>query len=422
MYTTTVVTQVMQACLPLMHAARWCALRDVVVSAVNGHALGLVALAVGTPRTTKVRHRVKCVDRLLGNTHLEAHRLDLYTALARQWLTGLPQLLIVVDWSSLTADMQWHWLRASVVCDGRSITLYEEVHPRKHLGSLAVHKRFIKRLEQLLPKSAHPPIVMTDAGFRNPWFRLIAAQGWQWVGRVRNRDFVRRNEAEDWKPAKQLYEQARSVAADLGAYETVRNHPLKCRLVRVKHSPKGRKHRYASGKDQNNSTARKCASRHREPWLLSCSPSLGHLNAEAVVRLYAQRMRIEEEFRDTKNVVLGAGLALSRSHGQQRLQALLLIGHIAQMAKRLIGEAAKGAQLHLQLMSTNRKERAELSVMMLAKRVIDSPELLRKLKAPWPGWHVLRSQVSAAINRAVAADSWGNLRVRPVSACIDVMR
>ncbi len=409
MYTTTVVTQVMQACLPLMHAARWCALRDVVVSAVNGHALGLVALAVGTPRTTKVRHRVKCVDRLLGNTHLEAHRLDLYTALARQWLTGLPQLLIVVDWSSLTADMQWHWLRASVVCDGRSITLYEEVHPRKHLGSLAVHKRFIKRLAQLLPKSAHPPIVMTDAGFRNPWFRLIAAQGWQWVGRVRNRDFVRRNEAEDWKPAKQLYEQARSVAADLGAYETVRNHPLKCRLVRVKHSPKGRKHRYASGKDQNNSTARKCASRHREPWLLSCSPSLGHLNAEAVVRLYAQRMRIEEEFRDTKNVVLGAGLALSRSHGQQRLQALLLIGHIAQMAKRLIGEAAKGAQLHLQLMSTNRKERAELSVMMLAKRVIDSPELLRKLKAPWPGWHVLRSQVSAAINRAVAADSWGNL-------------
>jgi hypothetical protein len=54
------------------------------------------------------------------------------------------------------------------------------------------------------------------------------------------------------------------------------------------------------------------------------------------------------------------------------------------------------------MMSTNRKDRAVLSVMMLAKRVIDSPEPLRKLKAPWPGWHVLRSQVSAAINRAVA--------------------
>lgn len=402
MHTPTIVAQVMQCCLPLMHAARWCALRDVVVSSVNGHALGLVALAVGTPRTISVRHRVKCVDRLLGNTHLKAHRFDLYAALARQWLTGLPQLLIVVDWSSLTADMQWHWLRASVVCDGRSITLYEEVHPRKHLGSLAVHTRFIKRLAQLLPKSTHPPIVMTDAGFRNTWFRLIAAQGWQWLGRVRNRDFVRKTEAEDWQPAKLLYQQARTVAADLGAFETVRNSPLKCRLVLVKHAPKGRKHRYASGKVKNNSTARKIASRYREPWLLSSSPSLGHLSAEAVIRLYAQRMRIEEEFRDTKNVVLGAGLALSRSHGQQRLQALLLIGHIAQVAKRLIGEAAKSAQLYLQLTSTCRKDRAELSVMMLAKRVIDSPTLLRKLKSAWPGWHVLRSQASAAINRAMA--------------------
>jgi hypothetical protein len=403
MHTQNIVTQVMQCCLPLMHAARWCALRDVVTASVNGHALSLVALAVGTPRTTSVRHRVKCVDRLLGNHSLKGHRFDLYAALAQQWLTGLPQLLIVVDWSSLTADMQWHWLRASVVCDGRSVTLYEEVHPRKHLGSLAVHKRFIKRLAQLLPKSVHPPIVMTDAGFRNPWFRLIAAQGWQWLGRVRNRDYVRKHDTQDWQPAKQLYEQARTVAADLGAYETVRNRPLKCRLVLVKHSAKGRKHCYASGKEQNNSTARKCAARYREPWLLSCSPSLAHLSAEAVVRLYAQRMRIEEEFRDTKNVVLGAGLALSRSHGQQRLQALLLIGHIAQMAKRLIGEAAKSAQLHLQLMSTNRKDRAELSVMMLAKRVIDSPALLRKLKGAWPGWQGLRSQVSAAINRAVVA-------------------
>ena len=32
--------------------------------------------------------------------------------------------------------------------------------PASKLGSLAVHTRFIKRLSQLLPQSAHPPIVM----------------------------------------------------------------------------------------------------------------------------------------------------------------------------------------------------------------------------------------------------------------------
>jgi len=49
MHAKNVVTQVMRCCLPLMHAARWRALRDVVVFSVNGHALGLVAPAVGTP-------------------------------------------------------------------------------------------------------------------------------------------------------------------------------------------------------------------------------------------------------------------------------------------------------------------------------------------------------------------------------------
>ena len=403
MHTQSIVAQVMQSCSPLMHAARRRALNDAVVSAVNGRSLSLVGLALGVPRPTRVRHRVKCVDRLLGSRHLQACRLDLYAALAHHWLAGLPQLLIVIDWSSLSPDMQWHWLRASVVCDGRSVTLYEEVHPRKHLGNLTVHKRFLERLAHVLPASDRPPIVMTDAGFRNPWFRLVAARGWSWLGRVRNRDYVKPADAGDWQPAKDLYAQARSTAENLGLYDTVRNHPLRCRLVLVKRVPKGRKHRYPSGKEQRHSPARKCAARNREPWLLSCSPELEHLSAGALVRLYAQRMRIEEEFRDTKNLVLGAGLSASRSRGALRLQALLLIGHLAQLARRLIGEAARHAQLHLELMCTGRKDRAELSVMTLARRVIASPVLLRKLKDPWPYRHVLRRQVSDAILYAVAA-------------------
>lgn len=397
MQTERIVTQIMQCCLPHMHAALWKVLRDAAISSVTGRPLALTALALGAPRETCLRHRIKCIDRLLGNVCLETCRQALYAAIARQWLAGLPQLLIVVDWSSLTADMEWHWLRASVVVEGRSVTLYEEVHPRKRLGNLAVHRRFLARLAQCLPSGEKPPIVITDAGFRNPWFRLIARHGWHWIGRIRNRDFVRFPGSDAWMPAKQLYAKATALPADLGHAESVRNCPHACRLVLVKKAPKGRKPCYPSGKVRNNSSARKIARRYREPWLLSVSPALDHLGAQAVVSLYAQRMRIEEEFRDTKNLSWGAGLSTSRSSGQRRLQALLLIGHVAQLAKRLIGEAAKAAQLHLQLTSTNRKARPELSVMTLAKRVIDSPDLLRKLKDPWPFRHALRSQVSHAL-------------------------
>ena len=126
MQTRTIVAQLLKCCEPVMHAARWQALHDVSIAAVNGRPLTLTSLALGTARTTSVRHRVKCVDRLLGNPHLKDERIAAYGALANAWLGDLPQLLIVVDWSSLTADMQWHWLRASVVVEGRSLTLFEE--------------------------------------------------------------------------------------------------------------------------------------------------------------------------------------------------------------------------------------------------------------------------------------------------------
>lgn len=401
MQTKQTVARVLACCKTLMHSGRHKALEEISTAAFFGASLSLTRLALGADRRTALRHRIKCVDRLLGNHRLDTERIELYRALAHQWLTGLPQLLIVVDWSSLTADMQWHWLRASVVVEGRSITLYEEVHPRRHLTAYVVHQRFMQHLAHVLPPTRQAPIIITDAGFRNTWFRLVASHGWQWIGRVRNRDMVRRK--GDWFPGKQLYAQATGHARDLGLYETVRNHPLLCRLVLFKQAAKGRKHRYPSGKEQRNSETRKASARHREPWLLSCSPQLGYLSAVAITRLYAQRMRIEQQFRDTKSEMLGMGLSCARSSGRARLQALLLIDHIASLAKRLVGEAARACQLELQFMSTNRRQGHEISVMTLAERVIARGDYFDQ----WPSLqhclNRLREQVTNAFNPAALA-------------------
>ena len=70
------VSRLLRCCEPFMHAARWRTLRDVALSAVvGGKALSLAALALGTTRATNVRHRVKCVDRLLANPLLERERI-----------------------------------------------------------------------------------------------------------------------------------------------------------------------------------------------------------------------------------------------------------------------------------------------------------------------------------------------------------
>jgi hypothetical protein len=185
-----------------------------VVAVVLGAALSLSAIALGVRSATGYRHRIKSVDRLLGNTALHAMRASLYAALARRWLTGVRQLLLVIDWSDLTPDQSWHWLRASVAVEGRSVTLYEEVHPQRRLGNAEVQQQFLAHLAELLPAGCEP-IVMTDAGFRATWFKAVAARGWAFVGRVRGRELVR-SDTGVWIRATSLYAQATEQARNLG--------------------------------------------------------------------------------------------------------------------------------------------------------------------------------------------------------------
>jgi len=45
----------------------------------------------------------------------------------------------------------------------------------------------------------------------------------------------------------------------------------------------------------------------REPWLLAASPLLAVLSATEIINIYAQRMQIEDAFRDLKSDRYGLG-------------------------------------------------------------------------------------------------------------------
>ncbi|WP_258000221.1 transposase, partial [Xanthomonas oryzae] len=47
-----------------------------------------------------------------------------------------------------------------------------------------------QQLRALIPDDVRP-ILVTDAGFRTPWFRAVSAMGWDWVGRLRGRTQVK---------------------------------------------------------------------------------------------------------------------------------------------------------------------------------------------------------------------------------------
>jgi hypothetical protein len=353
-----------------LHAKQAKALEDVVGAALSGAHLSLSRLARGVAPSTAVRHRIKKVDRLLGNAALHARRRALYGEVARRWLAGVTQLLVVVDWSDVTADQRWHLLRASVALEGRSVTLYEEIHPQSKYANYEVHRRFLARIAKLLP-AGNRPIVITDAGFRSPWFELVRQRGWQWIGRIRGKDMVQVPEGP-WRRCSDMYREASTQAQSFEEARYVRSHPIDCRLVLAKREVKGRRRLGRKGRPCRGHTSLKSARAAREPWLLACSRDLAHLSPEAIIALYGQRMRIEQSFRDLKNERVGLGLSASRSRSGKRLEMLLLVGHLAAWLMRLIGEAAQQCQMHLQFQSVAHLDHREISVMTLARRVIDA--------------------------------------------------
>jgi hypothetical protein len=369
MHALGILHRILSSNAPEIHAKRLASLLAAVESVVLGSRLTLSDIGRGLHGRVAVKHNIKRIDRLLGNDSLHIEMPKLYEALVRQHLTGIAMPLIVVDWSDLTADRQWQLLRASVAIEGRSMTLYEEVHPQLKATSLSVHQAFLTRLATMLP-SGCVPILITDAGFRGTWFKLVNRMGWYWIGRIRNRDMVSPANTAVWAGCKTLYPLATAQAQSLGQFDYVRNHPMPCRLVLIKRIEQGRHKKGKLGKRVHSNQSLKSARAQREPWLLAVSPKLGQLSAQAVVAVYAQRMQIEESFRDLKSERFGLGFSANRSTQRNRLGVLLLIASLASFVLRLIGEVGKMRQMEFQFQSNTRRSRPVVSVISLALQLV----------------------------------------------------
>ena len=341
MHAKTVLQTCLAPVLIQIHARRARAVLGAVTALLMGRRLVLMDLARSWPGAERVRAPLKCLDRLLSNPALHLER-RLFYALICRWLSRSSRLLVIVDWSDLKRDGSWHLLRAAVPVGGRSITVYEAVYSEAEKAKPQVEQAFLAALKTLLPANA-TPIIVTDAGFRAPWFRSVEALGWHWLGRVRNRTRVLRThgpKAPEWIPCKTLYSAATATPRDLGPFEMVRGHPLSCRLVLLRKSARGRKHRTRRGDVAASKHSRTNAAREREPWLLAASHSLSTLKASQLTAIYAKRMQIELGFRDMKSHRYGCAFEDSLTRKGRRLEILLLIHALAGFAAWLAGVAA----------------------------------------------------------------------------------
>lgn len=382
MRTATMIRQHVGAALAQMHSKRALALIAAVEAILRGGRLSVCAWGRALCRPAKVKHRIKCIDRLLSNAHVQRELPLLVHAHITRVVQSVARPLIVIDWTQLTTA---HWaLCASMVSSGRAVPLCQAVHTAKQVNKTRVQRRFVQQLQRQLPAACRP-IVITDAGFRNPWYRDVIALGWDVVGRVTRNVMLYDRVQNRWCKAQTLMNNAGTAPQCLGAMPVAKSNALTLRCVLYKSPPKGRKGApkvNRKGTHPKSTTFAKYQRRHRDPWLLVTS--LHDEDAHAIAAYYAARMQCEQTFRDIKNHRYGLCFEDVRCRTVKRLEVMLLLANLAIVISTWLGAAAERAGHHRHYQANTTANRRVLSRFVLGILVLrDSapPPLERSLWA-----------------------------------------
>ncbi len=342
--------------------------------------LSMTAIGRKTKGPAKVKNKIKAVDRLLGNNNLYAEQVDIYKIMAKKIIGNMQNIDILVDWSSVGNNKN-HMLRASIAFDGRSVTLYQEVHPEKLLGNYNIHKQFLNNLKRIIPSGCNVNII-TDAGFRTEWFELVQKQDWDFTGRVLTPIAYKLDGEDNWQLCSTLYEKATNIPTYISRGTLAKERQLECdiylyseklnkQILNKVLEPKKKKRKIRT----SGCGGRKYRKSYETPWLLVTSKKHHSNNAKKIVMKYSRRMKIEHDFRSTKNFKTGLGLNIYGKHDikqkPHRLAILLLLAALAMYVLWLIGLAAEAKKLHYRFQANTYKDKRVLSLIFLGLQVIE---------------------------------------------------
>lgn len=367
MNATTILNKILPLVSPNMHKTRRKALSACVLSLAQGNLCTVTSIGRGIQSKAYEKHRIKQSDRLLSNPNLHREALSIYAYICRLFLIQT-RPIISVDWSDLDARGQHFLIRASMAFEGRSITLYEEVHDKLTKEKPKTHRQFLSVLKALLPSKAKP-IIVTDAGFKTPWLEEVVKQGWDYVGRVRRPRKYYDNSLQAWRCISTLFSNANQKPQHLELKHR-QSSPVTNQFVLYKSCPKGRHSINQKGNRRASLSSLTAARGAKEPWLLVSSLPVNRLFAKRCVRAYETRMQIEEGFRDIKSSRFGLGFELNFTSKIERLSNLILLTTVTALLLVLIGKVIELAGYAKRFQVNTLRERRILSHFYLGKRAI----------------------------------------------------
>jgi hypothetical protein len=315
-----------------LHAKRVEALAGATLGIMTSASLAvaMIGQALAQARGLVTKHAIKQVDRLLSN-----QKIDVWESFAH-WVPHLVgarrQIVVAMDWTDFDRDGQTTLALNMVTRHGRATPLLwltiwkEELTEQRNDYEDAC----LVRLSQVVPPGCAVTI-LADRGFGDhKLFAFLDQLGFSYVIRFRGNIHVTDATGET-RPAGEWVGKAGRARKLRGA-----------RVTAAQGYPVG---------------AVVCvhARAMKEPWCLAAS------DAEAptamLVNHYAKRWTIEPNFRDTKDLRFGMGLAVTRIGKPTRRDRLLLINAFAIVLLTLLGAAGESLGMDRLLKSNTAKTR-----------------------------------------------------------------
>ena len=329
-----------------MRRSRAKSLAVIAAGAMRMNGSGVLALGRAMDGPTRPKHRIKRVDRFLGNRQIE---VDLVNEALFHQFRPHEEPVVLADW---TDRHRFQQLVLALPRDGCAIPFYS-VTVEKGDGTGAHDGLMIEAEAEALDAlgrmcgNAIRPIIIADRGFGNTrWLGDIQNRGWQFVQRISREIYV---ETEDFNGM--LYElgiRRGWKPRDWGRGTMTHRHFGPIRLVTV----------YEKESDK--------------PWYLVTN--LEGKTPRTIINLYKRRMWIEAMFRDLKNSNWGLGMDHVRLTNEGRFDRHFLILSLAYIFLFAFGAAAESVGLAEQLKANTVEERV-LSLARIGNYFLQTAQL-----------------------------------------------
>lgn len=310
-----------------VHKTRIKTLAAMVYGLARSPRLGVAALGRALPGGTAEKHRIKRVDRFLGNERIRPD--ELVRPLIGAIIGTRQRIFVAIDWTDLHDGIH-QALVAGVITGSRALPIWWRIVDKRDLAASQnrIEEQFIATLRRLLPRDREA-VILADRGFARVGFlQQLQRLGFRYVIRTKVTVWV---EGERHRGTLGDLVIGLGTLLDLGVVNYQKNVGWPVRVVA----------HFAPGQ--------------REPWLLATN--ITEVSPSVVVRWYGRRMEVEELFKDLKNERAGfrlRGLALK---SPLRYSRLFLLVAYAYYLLTVLGEWAENHNLHKRLMANTASKR-----------------------------------------------------------------